>query len=190
MKKSYFHEMGEYDTGMDIWGAENVEMSVRVRFIFQISFYSGFERLSIRLFVDMDVRRFGAGSALQPRRSRLSSSPTVPQHQREGHKLAQFRSNRQRLVRRIRGTIVLFNALCLASHLLSFRSTILPFVPTVEILILVTFLNGWHYVKSSTVIHLIGILIMCILSSEPRYPSRKRRKNCNISVLSVNRLLQ
>uniref|UniRef100_A0A914W2Y2 Glycosyltransferase 2-like domain-containing protein n=1 Tax=Plectus sambesii TaxID=2011161 RepID=A0A914W2Y2_9BILA len=30
IKKSYFHEIGEYDTGMDIWGAENVEMSVRI----------------------------------------------------------------------------------------------------------------------------------------------------------------
>lgn len=30
IKKSYFHEMGEYDINMEIWGAENIEMSVRM----------------------------------------------------------------------------------------------------------------------------------------------------------------
>ena len=28
--KSYYFELGEYDSGMDIWGGENLEMSFRV----------------------------------------------------------------------------------------------------------------------------------------------------------------
>lgn len=28
--RSYFYELGAYDTGMDVWGAENIEMSLRV----------------------------------------------------------------------------------------------------------------------------------------------------------------
>lgn len=30
MDRAYFHELGEYDTGMDIWGGENLELSFRV----------------------------------------------------------------------------------------------------------------------------------------------------------------
>ena len=30
MRREYFHELGEYDPGMDVWGAENVEMSFRI----------------------------------------------------------------------------------------------------------------------------------------------------------------
>lgn len=28
--RKYFHAVGEYDTGMEIWGVENIEMSIRV----------------------------------------------------------------------------------------------------------------------------------------------------------------
>jgi len=28
MRKDYFHELGEYDEEMDVWGAENVSFSI------------------------------------------------------------------------------------------------------------------------------------------------------------------
>lgn len=30
MNRSYFSELGQYDSGMDIWGGENLEISFRV----------------------------------------------------------------------------------------------------------------------------------------------------------------
>lgn len=30
MRKEYFVELGEYDMGMEIWGSENIELSLKV----------------------------------------------------------------------------------------------------------------------------------------------------------------
>ena len=42
--RDYFYEIGSYDEGMDIWGAENLEMSFRVntlhvRYIMQVNWF-------------------------------------------------------------------------------------------------------------------------------------------------------
>lgn len=39
ISRKYFTEIGEYDLGMEIWGAENTEMAVRVRLQFKDKFY-------------------------------------------------------------------------------------------------------------------------------------------------------
>lgn len=31
MDRQYFKDLGEYDMGMEIWGGENIEISIRVR---------------------------------------------------------------------------------------------------------------------------------------------------------------
>lgn len=32
MDREYYHEIGEFDKGLDFWGGENAELSLRVRF--------------------------------------------------------------------------------------------------------------------------------------------------------------
>ena len=35
--REYFYQLGTYDEGMDVWGAENLEMSLRVQNNFKIN---------------------------------------------------------------------------------------------------------------------------------------------------------
>ena len=49
IERNYFYEFGAYDNGMDIWGAENIELSLRV---INMNFLS-----KVNIFLDLDVWR-------------------------------------------------------------------------------------------------------------------------------------
>jgi hypothetical protein len=45
MDRAYFHQLGEYDPGLQIWGGENLEISFRLGIVFRI-----------QLFISMRIR--------------------------------------------------------------------------------------------------------------------------------------
>lgn len=59
VRKSYFHHLGDFDTGMDVWGAENIEISIRVLAIFQIIKIMTLKKMTqpFCLNLDVDLRR-------------------------------------------------------------------------------------------------------------------------------------
>ena len=69
--RKYFFKIGSYDEGMDIWGGENVEISLRVCYCVYMGAYCGGVTLV------MDVWWRNRDTTMFKSRSHIQRSPTV-----------------------------------------------------------------------------------------------------------------
>ena len=77
MDKQYFHDLGEYDEGMEVWGGENVELSIRVS-VFVISQFTKKETTIYTIVVKvMDMRREFVYNTLLKSGSCISASTAL-----------------------------------------------------------------------------------------------------------------
>lgn len=62
--REYFNAMGKYDSGMDTWGGENLELSFRVS-VKASNRSDGIEMIHIfDVYIDLDVWRFAGDHTL------------------------------------------------------------------------------------------------------------------------------